>query len=258
MTRAENLRQRALDLTASYVEALESAPARLWDPEREEVHAGLVSRAARDVITALGAPDLWCAEHGAHISRMLVELRIILRWMATKDDPSIYKQYKEYGAGKAKLHSRVMAECAEEWLLPEAGEAVDELKRLSHNDEIIDHRIVDLRSTFAEGKTLREMAEDCGLLDLYRYGYQLNSGIAHSEWWSIEMHCMERCRNILHRGHLIPSLSLSAGANEALARSWVIALYGLIRESLAILDVNAKSVEGAFAWLTQDDQRGGT
>lgn len=254
---AEELRLRAMDLTSSYVEALETAPAQRWDPERQEVHAGLVSRAARDVIAVLSAPDLWCAEHGAHVSRMLVELRIVLRWMAVQDDPFIYKKYKDYGAGKAKLYSRVMAEVVEEWLLPEAGEAVEELQRLSHNDEIIDHRIVDLRSTFAEGKTLREMADDCGLLDLYRYGYQLNSGIAHSEWWSIEMHCMERCGNVLHRGHLIPSLSLSAGANEDLARSWLVALYGLIRESLGILSINAESIDAAFAWLTQPGEEAG-
>jgi hypothetical protein len=210
--KSEVLHQNAMDLTSSYVEALETAPARLWDPERQEVHAGLVFRAARDVITVLGAPDLWCSEHGAHISRMLVETRITLRWMAVQDNPSIYKKYKDYGAGKAKLYARVTAELPEEWLLPHAGEAIDELERLSHNDET-------------------------------------NSGIAHSEWWSIEMHCMERCRNVLHRGHLIPSLALSGGANEDLARAWVIALYGLIRESLAILDTDADAVDAAFDWL---------
>jgi hypothetical protein len=254
--KSEDLRQRAMDLASSYVEALESAPARLWDPERQEVHSGLVVRAAHDVIAVLGAPDLWCSEHGAHISRMLVELRITLRWMSVQDDPSIYQQYKEYGAGKAKLYARLMAEMPEEWMVPEAREALGALGRLSHNDDMIDFRVVDLRSTFAEGKTLREMADECGLLDLYRYGYQLNSGIAHSEWWSVEMHCMEPCRNVLHRGHLIPSLTLSAGENEGLARAWLIGLYGLIRESLAILDTDASAVETAFAWLSdRDDPR---
>jgi hypothetical protein len=45
---------------------------------------------------------------------------------------------------------------------------------------------------------------------------------------------MERCLNVLHRGQLIPSLSLSAGGNEELARSWINALYALIRASLDI------------------------
>ncbi len=49
------------------------------------------------------------------------------------------------------------------------------------------------------------MAEDCGLLDLYRQAYYMASGVAHSEWWSVETHAMERCLNVLPGGHLIPS-----------------------------------------------------
>lgn len=60
----QDLRRQAMDLMTSYVEALETAPMRLYDPNPQEVHSGIVSRAAREVITALGAPDLWCTEHG--------------------------------------------------------------------------------------------------------------------------------------------------------------------------------------------------
>lgn len=56
--RGAHLRQLAMDLLASYVEALEMAPARIYDREPQEVHSGLVARAGRDVITALGSPDL--------------------------------------------------------------------------------------------------------------------------------------------------------------------------------------------------------
>ena len=76
-----------------------SSYARLYDREQQEVHAGLVARAGRDVTTALGAPDLWCMEHGAHIIRALVEIRIYIQGMA-RQDPSIYRAFKEYGAGK--------------------------------------------------------------------------------------------------------------------------------------------------------------
>jgi hypothetical protein len=100
------------------------------------------------------------------------------------------------------------------------------------------------------------MAEEVGMLDLYRHTYQLQSGIAHSEWWSVELHAMERCLNILHRGHLMPSLSLSHGGNVEFARSWVIALHGLIQMSLHILGTDKVAVASAFDWLasTDDDQ----
>ncbi len=244
-----HLRQLAMDLVSSYVEALETSPSRLYDQERQEVHSGLVARVGREVITALGAPDLWCMEHGAHVGRMLVEVRIYQEWMA-RQDPSIYKAYQDYGAGKAKLYARIAGEIADDQIDPGFKEAIDELDRLSHNDDVIDHRVVDTRDSFADGKSIRSMAEECGLLDLYRHAYSLASGVAHSEWWSVETHAMERCQNILHRGHFIPSLSLATGGNVALASSWVDQLYGLIRQSLQLLGTDKNSVNDAFSWVS--------
>lgn len=250
-----HLRQLAMDLLASYVEALEKSSSRLYDHERQEVHSGLVARAGRDVITALGAPDLWCMEHGSHIIRVLVEVRIYVQWMA-QQDPSIYRIFQDYGAGKAKLYARIMDELPTEARRPDFGEAIKDLEYLSHNHEILDHRVVDTRDSFASGKSIRSMAEECGLLDLYRQAYSIASGVSHSEWWSIETHAMERCMNVLHGGHLIPSLSLSSGGNVELARSWVDQLYTLIRMSLQILNTDETAVEVAFAWLDTGEDPG--
>jgi len=247
---SEDFRQRAMDLMSSYVEAVETTPSRLYDQEREEVHTGLVSRAAREVTTALGAPDLWCSEHGSHVGRTLVEVRILLQWMSRQDQETVYRKYQDFGAGKAKLYSLIAKETPRDWFITGVADAVEQIKRASHNDDIFDHRVVDISSTFADGKSLREMANECGLLDLYRHAYQLESGVAHSEWWSVEIHAMERCLNVLHRGHLIPSLSLSAGGNEELARSWIVALYGLMRASLDILGAPEETVQQTFFWLT--------
>lgn len=246
-----HLRQLAMDLVSSYVEALETSPSRLYDPEPQEVHSGLVARAGRDVITALGAPDLWCMEHGAHIVRILVEVRIYIQWMA-QQDPGIYQAFQQYGAGKAKLYARIMDEVPDGARQPDFEGAIEELDRLSHNDHVIDHRVVDTRDSFAEGKSIRLMAQECGLIDLYRQAYYMASGVMHSEWWSVEAHAMERCRNVLHRGHLIPSLSLSPGSNVELARSWVDQLYALIRISLQILGTDDTAVQEAFAWLEME------
>jgi hypothetical protein len=244
-----------MDLMSSYVEAMETSPSRLYDQEREEVHTGLVSRAAREVITALGTPDLWCSEHGAHVGRTLVEARIHLQWMAAQDQDTIYRKYQDFGAGKAKLYSLIAKEIPGDWFATGVADAVDLIKRASHSNAVIDHRVIDISSTFADGKSLREMASECGLLDLYRHAYQLDSGVAHSEWWSVEIHAMERCLNVLHRGHLIPSLSLSTGGNEELAKSWIIALYALIRASLDILGSSEDAIQHAFTWLTAGDDQ---
>lgn len=243
-----HLRGLTLDLLASFVEALETAPARLHDSERQEVISGLVARAGRDLIAVLTAPDLWCMEHGSHVTRMLVETHIYLQWMA-QQDPSIYRAYQEYGAGKAKLYARIVDEVPEQARRPGFSEAIAEFERFSHNHDVLDHRVVDTRDTFAEGKSIRVMAEECGLLDFYRQAYSLASGVAHSEWWSVETHAMEPCLNVLHGLHLIPSLSLNQGGNVELAQSWVDQFYSLVRIGLQILGTDEQAVAAAFAWL---------
>lgn len=59
--------------------------------------------------------------------------------------------------------------------------------------------------------------------------------------------------NVLHGGHLIPSLSLNSGENVELAQSWVDQFYALIRDSLRILGTDQGVVASAFDWLNPDD-----
>lgn len=245
-----NFRRFTMDVLSSFIEALETAPARLYEKERQEVISGLVARAGRDLIAVLTAPDLWCMEHGAHIARMLVESKIYLHWMALQE-PSIYREFQEYGAGKAKLYARISEELPPEARTAGFREAVEEFKRLSHNHEVLDHRVVDTRDTFAGGKSIRAMAEEADLLDFYRQAYSLASGVAHSEWWSVETHAMEPCLNVLHGRHLIPSLSLSFGGNVALASSWVNQFYSLVRTALSMLGTDEAAVSAAFTWLDE-------
>jgi hypothetical protein len=247
-----DFQRRAMDLASSYIEAVETSPSRLYDPSREEVHTGLVVRAAREVIATLGSPDLWCSEHGSGVGRTLVENRILLVWMADQDQEEIYRRYKDYGAGKAKLYALLAKGVPSDWLVNGVDEAVSVIEKASHNDEVLDHRAVDISANFA-GKSLRQMADECGLADLYRHAYQMQSGVSHSEWWSVEIHCMEPCLNVLHRGHLIPSMSLPAGGSDDIARAWLIALYGLIRASVDILGISDSVVQAAFGWLEEVD-----
>jgi hypothetical protein len=165
----DGFQQRAMDLISSYVEAIETSRSRLYDPEREEVHTGLVARAGREVITALGNPDLWCSEHGSHVGRILVENRILIEWMAQQDQSTIYRKYQDYGAGKAKLYSRLTSEMPRDWLIKGLDESIAVMERASYNDEVLDHRTVDISATFADGKSLRAMAEECAPSDLYRH-----------------------------------------------------------------------------------------
>lgn len=59
-----------------------------------------------------------------------------------------------------------------------------------------------VESTFT-GRTLRQMAEEIGDLDRYRFQYQPASAVAHGEWGTIEDYCLQRCANPLHLFHLL-------------------------------------------------------
>lgn len=67
---------------------------------------------------------------------------------------------------------------------------------------------------------------------------------------------MERCLNVLHGLHLIPSLSLSFGGNVPLASSWVDQFYSLVRVALDILGTDDAAVTAAFAWLDESAENG--
>ena len=64
---------------------------------------------------------------------------------------------------------------------------------------------VSIDSTFS-GVSVRQMAEEVGLLDEYRHVYQPASGISHGEWWAVEDYAMQRCANPLHFFHMVPAL----------------------------------------------------
>ncbi len=247
-----HLQGLVMDLLSSFVEALETSPADLHQQQRQEVVSGLVSSAGRQLIAVLGAPSLWSLEHGAHIGRMLVEIEIYVHWMA-RQSAEIFTQFQEYGFGKAKLYSKIFEELPEDSHTAGFRESVDELKRLSRNDTPLDLRTVDTRDTFADGKSIRAMAEEGGLLDFYRHAYSMSSGVVHSEWWSIELHAMEPCLNVLHGMHLIPSLSINPGGNLDLARAWVNQFHALVQDGMQLLQIDTKAAANAFAWLEAEE-----
>jgi hypothetical protein len=185
-------------------------PVDLFRPAQHEVLCGMVTRTARSVLAVLDAPHMWCSEHGAGIIRQLAETEIVMTWM-DRQDPEVYERYQNYGIGKAKLQRRRMSELAEKFegnppaLLVQALERAQQRLGGDWGEEFIN---VSLDSTFA-GISVRQMALDCGLEDLYRYVYQGASAVTHGEWDPIDDQMMTRCGNPLHRWHRLPSTDLA-------------------------------------------------
>ena len=188
----------------------------LWQPAKHEVITGLISRAGRAVLAALQAPHTWNGEHLSDVSRKLVETEIYLTWMQLQD-PAVYDRFQQFGIGKRKLNNAhlkaTIAELPPDRRPPEVDAAV------RHNESRMGgtwaEELIDVSTESFMGKTMRTMASDADLMELYNRQYQVLSGLNHGEWWAIEDYAMQRCLNILHRGHQIASLELFPTAPTA-------------------------------------------
>jgi len=211
----------------------------LLDPSnaaKHEVLCGLVSRASRAVYATLQAPHMWSGEHGSTVMRILAETRIVITWMDLQD-PAIYAQYQNYGRGKAKLmrrHLETLIETSGEAVPIDVRELAERLKKKAGGDLGEAFQEVSVDTTFS-GLTMRKMAEEAGLMDVYRYLYQPTSGVTHGEWWAIEDYAMQRCVNPLHMVHHIPSFQPEFPIEPMYSRLLVAQLDGIMRQVLAIL-----------------------
>lgn len=247
---AEELSVRyANEATAHYdrfLVGLFEAEVDLDQPARSEVISGLVSRLARSLVAVLGAPQLWSGEHLAHVTRTLAETEITLDWMHLQGSNDIYEIYQSYGHGKAKLARRHMKSLLDSF--PKNGpkllrESIEHSERRAGGAWGEEFTVVDLGSTFC-GKSLREMASEVGLEDLYRHVYQQSSAVAHGEWWTLEDYAMQRCANPLHRFHYLPSMEPIGGRDSEMPRAMLKMFGTTVNKAIRSLSGGAERFRG--------------
>jgi hypothetical protein len=202
------LRQLGNDLRQQQSEAVLDT----FDATPDEVKLGLASRAFRLLRNFLMTPPWWTNEMAPHLIRSLIDERIVVAWLLKRDDPKLYRAFKDYGAGKRKLHKLKLEE------LMDTGEAeiehredVRELhKRLEaevNEDTMEEFLKIDLGGSFS-GKNIREMAIETDLADLYSLSYQPLSTESHGEWGSLLMFDLHHCGNPLHLYHRLGNFDI--------------------------------------------------
>lgn len=194
------------------------------DPARGEVILGLAASAARTAQDFVAAPTLWRDEAMGAAASSLVETEISLAWMRIQPpEDRIFERYQEYGYGKRKLNFELLRESVDR-TSDDRRRALVEQERVKLGALEGALQVVDIGSTFS-GVNLRQMAEECGLLDRYREIFQRERGSLHKEWWAIEDHAIEPCQNPLHLWHSIPrSLSDRDIRQDAVREVCVLAL----------------------------------
>jgi len=135
---------------------------------------------------------------GRIILRSIVEAFITLQYLAAKDDAALWQQYRQYGAGQAKL--AFLKNIRED----EVPSFVDLklIEQLANEDMWMEFQDIQLGNW--ANLNLRKMAEDAGVLETYNKFYDWASGYTHGHWTAVRNAVFVNCMNPLHRFHRIP------------------------------------------------------
>lgn len=135
---------------------------------------------------------------GRIVLRSLVENYITLSYLAKKDKPELWKKFKEYGAGQAKLIS----------LKTEKYESVPQFFNLKDINEIMEEErrkeLVDIDLGNWASINLRKMSEESGTKGIYDKYYDLTSAYLHGNWAAIRDSIFVTDFNPLHRLMRVP------------------------------------------------------
>jgi len=159
--------------------AASQAPLDIYEMNRDEVLFGLLSRQFRLFTAVASDVRLWAPDLGRMLLRPMADALIILNWLITRDDPTLFDKFKTFSAGKRKLLKLHIEEFADG-----AGLDLAELESYlsdSVNEEIWEELLpIDLGVNFAD-VNVRRMALEVGLDDVYNLVFSPSSAEVHGE-----------------------------------------------------------------------------
>ena len=130
--------------------------------------------------------------------RTILECHISLRYLITKDDVELWKKWRTYGAGQAKLNALRFDE------LMDAPKHIDQSTIEAIAGEDLWEEFLNIELGSWSGLDLRKLSEKSGVKDAYDAHYSWASGYSHGTWGPIRESCYETCGNPLHRLHRYP------------------------------------------------------
>lgn len=129
--------------------------------------------------------------------RGLLEVRLNLRYLLKRNDDELWKTWRKYGAGQAKLNALRF----EDGTAPKHID-ISSLEYISNED--LWEEFVDIELGQWAKVDLRRMAMEVGLKDLYDRHYSWTSAYIHGSWGAVRESCFQVCGNPLHRLHRFP------------------------------------------------------
>ena len=136
---------------------------------------------------------------GRIILRTIVENYITLKYLAKKDNDTIWMQYRNYGSGQTAL-AFLKNTFSEE--TPDSID-MDRLEMLANEDAWLETKDIAV-GNWAK-LDLRKMAIDAEVKDVYDAYYDWTSGFVHGHWGAVRDSSFTVCMNPLHRLHRVPA-----------------------------------------------------
>ena len=168
------------------------------DP-RHEVAFGIAMYCA-DIVTSAIALQVGRSAQGRMTLRTLAESLISLKYLAQKDDPSVWLAYRKHGEGQAKL---VCQRAEEEQRVPSYLDMTS-VGQIANDDVWVEFLPIKIGNW--DASNLRKMAESVGLKEIYDDYYTWPSSYTHGLFGAIRESMYQVCGNPLHRLHRIPRM----------------------------------------------------
>ena len=130
--------------------------------------------------------------------RTILEIRINLKYLIDKNDSGLWKKWREYGAGQAKLSSLKLDDIAE----PPKYIDAERIESIASEDLWEELLTIDI-GHWASGD-LRKISEETQLKESYDQYYPWTSAYTHGMWGAIRESYFQICGNPLHRLHRYP------------------------------------------------------
>ena len=166
------------------------------DPKHDAVF-GMAFYCLRILEEMMGI-GIWNSVLGRLGLRTILEIRINLKLLLVEDDPDLWKKWREYGAGQAKLNALKFDESID----PPKYIDVESIEQIASEDKQVEFLNVNLANW--SGSDLRKTSEGVNLKDTYDQFYSWTSGYSHGMWGAIRESCYQICVNPLHRLHRYP------------------------------------------------------
>ena len=130
--------------------------------------------------------------------RTILEVRINLKHLLSEDNVELWKTWREYGAGQAKLNALKFDSTIDSPKFID----VESIENIASEDVWEEFVTVNLAGW--SGLDLRKISDRVGLKNTYDQYYSWTSGYAHGMWGPIRESTFQVCGNPLHRLHRYP------------------------------------------------------